>query len=270
LNQCMTLNYSSIYKLLLLSLGVYSGLNLSAVEEAGSSPDLLSFYEIDVSAAAAFRSKNAFTLLGDYLLSHPEMKQRLMDENYIIAGENWSYRDQVYKDEQTLRHLIALQIKAMAERNEITTMNEAFSKRYGIGSKFHKDKGAINNIFSIWGHPVRKEILQGGSSATRHVYALFRDSIKNQLIRFLRSQPLEWHLMDAQVRTQAILAWLNKHYPVKTKKLEAELQEINLSLELLIQRTLSSHLLSFSVPTQRSVLLLCRTKRFLPVDHTAI
>ena len=177
-------------------------------------------------------------------MEHPELKQRLLDPSYTVPEEGWGYYDQCYGSEETLHHLIAMQIKAMAERGEITTIVEVFDKAYGVGSKAHKDKGTINNVFSLWGHPVRREILVTNKVSTLEVYQIFRNTLKNELKAFARQQNRHWHDQDINAKTQQTLAYLYEKYPQKTRQLAKQLQEIGLSLPTLIKRAISTHLLS--------------------------
>ena len=206
-----------------------------------SSPSL---YIINQNAAKALRGKNAYQQVKIYLQQHPELKKRLRDPEYVVEGKSWGYFDQCYGSDATMRHLIALQIKAMAERQELDSIAEAFDEDDGIGSKSHKDKGTINNVFSFWGHPVRDEILVSSKASTLHVYNVFRNTIKNELKRFLRQQSLDWHLQDTTTKTQQTIIFLDQRHPQKVKSLQRQLAEINLDLETLIRRGFETNLLS--------------------------
>lgn len=202
------------------------------------------YYNINDLASPNLRGENAKTLVQQYLHTNPTLKERLTNSNYKIPEADWNYDDQIYKYEDTMLHLLALQIKKMAEISEITSLEEAFDPKYGIGSKDHKDKGTIGNVFSIFGHPVREEILQGSEASVMTVYTLFRKTIKNQLKAFARSQTLDWHLQNIETKKTDTLKYLKKKYPLETNTLQTELNKIGLSFEILIERAIKSNLLS--------------------------
>lgn len=226
--------------ILLTSSLIYAESSPASAEETLHPDD----YTISSQASETLRNQNALSILDNHLRTHPELKRRLIDESYTIPDENWGYYDQAYEHENTMRHLIANQIKAMAERQQVDDIEDIFDPDYGIGSKPHKDKGTINNVFSIWGHPVRDEILNGSTASTKTVYEFFRLTIKNNLKAYARSQTLKWHRQPVEIRVKATLEYLNNNHHDKTQKLSENLKAIQLDLEELIRRTLQTNLLS--------------------------
>ena len=206
--------------------------------------ELRALYQIDDCKRDCFRNRNALDIVFECFSEHPELKMRLLDPKSTVAGKKWGYFDQAYEHEETMLHVVSLQVKAMVEREEVKSTDQLFDDEFGIGSKFHKDKGTINNIFSLWGHPVRTELLQGSSKNTHYVYEQFRLTIKNDLVRFVRGQSLDWHLQSDVEKKKQTLEFLEKNVPEATLRLNQQLLEINLSLELLIDRVLVTNLLS--------------------------
>lgn len=186
----------------------------------------------------------AYTKLSLHFEQHPELIDRLTSPTDLIPGQNWGYLDQYYPNKETMLHLMAKQIKTMIEMGEIKKWKQVFDPKYGIGSKNHKDKGTLNNVFSVFGHPVREIILQGSQVSTLTVYNLFRKSIKNELKAFARSRTVAWHFLKTNIKTKETMNYLLKNYPKKTNQIEADLKKIGLSLETLISRALNSNLLS--------------------------
>ena len=200
-------------------------------------------YLIDAPSVKNLHGKSALTILDNYFFKHPELVEKMLNAS-IADDDTWGYYDQCYGTRVVMRHLIASQIKAMAELKKIKSINDIFDGRYGVGSKFHKDKGTIGNIFSIWGHPVRKYILQGGRSSTRKVYDAFRLTLKNELKGYVRKQSVEWHMMPADKRLDETLKYLNAEFPEKTNLLRTKLKSLGLDLKTLIRRTIETNLLS--------------------------
>ena len=213
--------------------------------QSHATPVNAEIYQISEAASGDFRNKNAYAILEKIFKQNPGLKQKLLDPHAIDASERWGYLDQAYLHEETMRHLIALQIKTMAELGAIDSSAEIIDPKYGIGSKAHKDKGTINNVFSVFGHPVRKHILDGSQASTLEVYTIFRTTIKNQLKAFLRSRNLQWHLQAPKAKSTEIIQYLEKHFPNRYAELTLRLREIGLELESLIQRTFQTNLLSF-------------------------
>ena len=201
-------------------------------------------YKIQKGKIPELIHQSVYKKLEEHLKQNPEVFHRLTDPTYTVPRKDWGYHDQYYPDHETMMHLISLQIKKMIELEEITQWSQVFDPKYGIGSKNHKDKGTINNVFSLFGHPVRDNILQGSDASTLTVYHIFRKTIKNELKSFARSRPLEWHLKSTKIKTEKTLEFLFKNQPEKTKKIQKDLLEINLSLEVLVYRALESDLLS--------------------------
>lgn len=202
-------------------------------------------YLIAPDAAPELRERSAYDLIQQQLEQQPELEQRLLDPAHKISGEPWSYGTQTYCNRAVLLHLIAIQIKAMAECGAIKDPQQIFDSEYGIGSKNHKDKGTINNPLSFWGHPVQSEILgQRSKFKALKVYHAFRLTIKNELIHFARQQPLEWHQHLPQQKLADILDFLKQSHPEATQDLRQKLVSYNLTLEVLLQRALETHLLS--------------------------
>ena len=142
-------------------------------------------------------------------------------------------------------HLIARQIKRMAELREIKTIEQIIDPEHGIGSKDHKDKGTINDPLSFWGHPVQEEILgQRGRLKTLKVYHAFRTTIKNELIRFARHRPLEWHQLPTGQKLAETIQFLESEHAEATRRLRKELADYDLNLETLLRRAIESNLLS--------------------------
>ena len=201
-------------------------------------------YHITEKAPYTFRGQDAYQLVQVYFEQNPDLKHRLLDPDWVVIDGGWGYHDQGYGSEETMYHLIALQVKAMAERQEIDDMDDVFDEDYGIGSKSHKDKGTINNVFSIWGHPVRSEVLADKNVSALTVYNMFRKTIKNELKAFSRQQSLAWHLQDNVEKTRQTLAYLYQYHSQNTKRLERELEALNIRLPALIKRATQSNLLS--------------------------
>ena len=133
----------------------------------------------------------------------------MLDPKHTVQAEDWGYHHQAYGSEATMLHLFSLQIKAMAERRSIKTEKEVVDPKYGIGSKRHKDKGTINNPLSFWGHPVQSEILgQQSRLEALNIYHIFRLTLKNELIRYGRHQPLEWHKLPNEMKLEATFEFL--------------------------------------------------------------
>jgi len=105
-------------------------------------------YTIAATAPPLFAKQDALAYTINLLENHPEIKQRLLEPTHLTLGEDWAYQSQTYGSESTMLHLIALQIKAMAERNAIQSTEDVLDPEFGIGSKNHKDKGTINNPLS--------------------------------------------------------------------------------------------------------------------------
>lgn len=183
--------------------------------------------------------------LNHYFDTHPDLEKRLIDPHYKIPNEMWSYGSQTYRNREVMLHLITSQVQAMTERNEIDSIKEVFDERYGIGSKSHKDKGAINNPLSFFGHPIQKEILgQNSRRKSLQVYHAFRLTIKNELIQFSRNQSLEWHLQDDEKKLQDTLNYLKTQHPQEAIELKRRLEEYDIKLESLLRKAFTSHLLS--------------------------
>lgn len=202
-------------------------------------------YLIAAEAAPELRQRCAYDLIQQQLKIQPELEQRLLDPTHKISGKPWSYGTQTYCNRAVLLHLIAIQIKAMAEYGAIKDPQQIFDSEYGIGSKNHKDKGTINNPLSFWGHPVQSEILgQRSKFKALKVYHAFRLTIKNELIHFARQQPLEWHQSLPQQKLADILAFLKQHHTAASQELRQRLADYQLTLETLLQRALETNLLS--------------------------
>jgi hypothetical protein len=211
-------------------------------------------YTIAATAPPLFAKQDALAYTINLLENHPEIKQRLLEPTHLALGEDWAYHSQTYGSESTMLHLVALQIKAMAERNAIQSTEDVLDPEFGIGSKNHKDKGTINNPLSWFGHPVQQEILITNSKLkTLKVYHAFRRTIKNDLIHFARNQSLEWHQQNVDIKLKSTLYFLRTQHPHKTLKLRKQLKKHQLDLELLLRKALSSHLLSeFIQPAKKS------------------
>ena len=201
-------------------------------------------YKIEIGNNKDWIGLDSRKIISEYLSKNPKMFERLTNPNFTVADQDWGYYDQFYRDKDAMIHLLAKQTKMMVELGQIQSLDKLFHPKYGIGSKNHKDKGTINDVFSVFGHPVRKWILQGSSANTITVYHLFRETVKNELKAFARSQKLDWHKQKIQIKKNQILQFLMRNHPQKTKKLQERLVEINLSLETLILRTLQTNLLS--------------------------
>jgi hypothetical protein len=205
----------------------------------------ISEYLIGPDAHQNLRGRSAIELLDTYLEENPEMQNRLLDRQHVIAGESWSYDSQVYASTPVMRHLIARQIKAMAERRAVRTVDAIFDSEYGIGSKSHKDKGAIGNPLSFWGHPFQTEIIgQRSKRKALRIYHAFRSTLKNQLIRYARSQSLDWHRQPTSEKLDATLRFLNDKHPAATNTLRDQLKQHDIELEGLLRRAISSDLIS--------------------------
>ena len=112
-------------------------------------------YLIDAPDVSKFHGRSALTLFDDYLSRHAALGVRMLDPEVTVGSkrskrgrpgrrdEAWGYYDQCYGSSEVMRHLIAVQIKAMAELEAIESLDDVFNVHYGIGSKFHKDKGTI-------------------------------------------------------------------------------------------------------------------------------
>lgn len=205
----------------------------------------LSKYEIEAPPNSNFEAQNSYQLIVHILEERPELKKRMLDRSYSIETEEWGYHSQVYGDESIMYHLLALQVKAMAERGAIKDLDEVLHPKYGIGSKYHKDKGTIGNPFSIWGHPVQTEILgQRSRLKALRVYHAFRKTIKNQLIHYGRNQSLEWHLQPLAAKKAATLEYLEAEFPEAVNQLETVLRDESISLSDLLEKALLTNLLS--------------------------
>tara|TARA_B110000285_G_scaffold227930_1_gene290041 strand:- start:4304 stop:4987 length:684 start_codon:yes stop_codon:yes gene_type:complete len=216
-------------------------INLS-ITVLGQSADI---YQITEHADPTFRNTNAIVIFENYLSTHTELEARLLNPAHSSPSQTWSYNTQNYCNREVMRHLIALQIKAMAERGAIDHIETIFDPEYGIGSKNHKDKGTINNPISFWGHPIQIEILgQRSKLNALTVYHAFRQTIKNDLIRYARHQPIEWHKQDSKTKLQDTLEYLNQHHSEKTKALNKALHENGLNLPTLLKRAIETNLLS--------------------------
>lgn len=213
-----------------------------SITALGQSADI---YQITEDAHPTFRNTNAKIILEDHLSTHLDLKKRLLESDYQIPEQTWSYGTQHYRNHEVMLHLIAQQIKAMAERGAIEHIETIFDPEYGIGSKNHKDKGTINNPLSFWGHPVQTEILgQRSKLKALAVYHAFRQTIKNDLIHYARHQPIEWHQQNNEKKLQATLEYLNQHHPEKTKALSKALHKNGLNLTTLLRRAIETNLLS--------------------------
>ena len=202
-------------------------------------------YTIADTAPTLFANKDALKYTVELMETHPEIQQRMLNPTHQPAGKNWAYHSQTYGSESTMLHLIAMQIKAMAERNAIQSTDDVLDPEFGIGSKNHKDKGTLNNPLSFFGHPVQQEILITNSKLrTLKVYHAFRRTIKNDLIRFARNQSLEWHQQHVDSKLKSTIEFLHTQHPHKTLQLRKQLQPFQLNLELLLRKAISSHLLS--------------------------
>ena len=202
-------------------------------------------YTISNTAPPLFANQDALKYATELMESYPEIQRRMLDPTHQPPGTDWAYYSQTYSCEPTMLHLIALQIKAMAERNAIQSTEDILDPKFGLGSKNHKDKGTLNNPLSFFGHPVQKEILATNSTLrTLKVYHAFRRTIKNDLIRFARNQSLEWHQQHIDHKVKSTLAFLHTEHPRRTLELRKTLRAFQLDLELLLRKALSSHLLS--------------------------
>lgn len=211
--------------------------NLAAITEPS--------YRINSHAKSDFAGKDARTILAEVLEKYPNLKQRMLDPTYLVPSKEWGYHTQTYKSEAVMQHLLAIQIKAMADSGDIRNWDDLTDTEHGIGSKDHKDKGTLKNPLSIWGHPVQTEIL-GQKSRLRalKVYHAFRTTIKNDLIRYARNQDLEWHLQSLEDRLQAVLSFLNSEHRLSTLELRNFLIENKLELKALLRKALETNLLS--------------------------
>ena len=167
----------------------------------------------------------------------------MLDSTYQAPHQKWAYHSQTYGSKPTMRHLLARQVKAMAERHQIQSDADILDPEFGIGSKNHKDKGTINNPLAWFGHPVQKEILKTNSKfRTLKVYHAFRQTIKNDLIHFARHQSVEWHQQDVDVKLAATMAFLLSAHPRKTLELRNRLEQYQIELEQLLYKAIASNL----------------------------
>lgn len=204
-----------------------------------------SLYQIHAQAPAPFANQDALLYTRALLAAHPAIKQRMCTPEYAHAQYGWSYGSQVYGSEATMLHLIALQIKSMAEAQAIHSESDLLDPQYGIGSKNHKDKGCINNPLAVLGHPIQQALFERSNPLTLHsLYHAFRKSIKNPLIRFARQQSLKWHQQSSAARLQAVISFLKTQYPLKTQQFEAALAEHKIELAALLARAINCKLLS--------------------------
>lgn len=211
-------------------------------------------YRIAETAAPFFANKNAYDYTVELLKSHPEIQRRMLDPSYQPPNQKWAYANQSYGSQATMLHLIALQVKAMAEQNEIHSPDDILHPDWGIGSKKHKDKGTIKNPLSFFGHPVQKEVLNTNSKIrTLKVYHAFRRTIKNELIHFARNQPLKWHQQNLDIKLKSTMRFLQTEHPKKTLQLRDQLKKYQIVLELLLHKALSSNLLSESSQLDKKV-----------------
>lgn len=202
-------------------------------------------YQITADAPPALRERSAYSIIQQKIKQQPELEKRLTAPNHRIPDTDWSYGSQTYLNRDVMLHLIAMQIKAMADRGAIEDIETIFDPKYGIGSKSHKDKGTIKNPLSFWGHPTQTEILgQRSKWKALAVYHAFRKTIKNDLIRYARTQALEWHLQPTQQKLDDIMNFLEQNQAAATKQLRQDLIKYKLPLETLIERALMTHLLS--------------------------
>ena len=202
-------------------------------------------FRISDDAPREFAGRDALQYTQKLLSQYPELQKRMLTPDYRSPGKEWEYGSQTYASPAVMEHLIALQIKAMAERHKIRSKKDIIHPKHGIGSKNHKDKGTINNPLSFFGHPVQEEILATNSRLkTLRVYHAFRKTIKNDLIRFARHQNLEWHQQSTAEKLSAILSFLEEQLPAKTKQLRDQLKDYDLELEQLIQTAIETNLLS--------------------------
>jgi hypothetical protein len=202
-------------------------------------------YTISNTAPPLFANQDAFNYTIELMESYPEIQRRMLDPTHRPPRTDWAYYSQTYSSESTMLHLIALQIKAMAEHNAIQSTEDILDPKFGLGSKNHKDKGTLKNPLSFFGHPVQKEVLATKSTLrTLKVYHAFRRTIKNDLIRFARNQSLEWHQQHIDQRVKATLEFLYTEHPRRTLELRKKLRAFQLDLEILLRKALSSHLLS--------------------------
>jgi hypothetical protein len=202
-------------------------------------------YQIAKNATPHFANQNAYDYIVKLLKSHPEIERRMLDPTHQAPDERWAYHNQTYGSKSTMLHLLARQIKAMAEGHYIESNDDILDPEFGIGSKNHKDKGTINNPLSWWGHPVQKEILKTDSKLrTLKVYHAFRKTIKNDLIHFARHQSIEWHQQDMDLKLEATMEFLHKEHPRKTLELRDQLEYYEIDLEQLLYDAIASNLLS--------------------------
>ena len=90
---------------------------------------------------------------------------------------------------------------------------------------------------------MQAEILgQNSRRKSLQVYHAFRRTIKNQLIRYGRNQPLEWHLQTAGEKLRDSLEHLDTAFPAATKELREKLKTHNLDLETLLRRAITAEL----------------------------
>lgn len=230
----------------MLCMVLSAGMNiaLTAKQDAPLHP---SDYKINTPEDEQWHGRDALYLLDQQLKKEPKLERRLLDADMPVendGGETWGYLDQAYANRNIMRHLVANQIKAMAEAGELSSIEEAFNEDVGIGSKYHKDKGTIGDVFSFWGHPVQEKVLGGGKFKALEVYHAFRKTIKNKLKSYLRSQPVSWHRQTVSKRTRAIMKYLKRHHVDSTTRLKRQLKKKNMTLRALIQRALKSNLLS--------------------------
>ena len=212
---------------------------------AGSIASYGEDYIIATTASPRFANLDALKYTTELMEKNPQIQQRMLDPTHQPTSMDWAYHSQTYSSESTMLHLVALQIKAMAERNAIQSTEDILDTKFGLGSKNHKDKGTLNNPLSFFGHPVQKEILVTNSALrTLKVYHAFRRTIKNDLIRFARNQSLEWHRQNVDSKVMSTITFLHTEHPHKTLELRKQLRAFQLDLELLLRKALSSHLLS--------------------------
>ena len=137
-----------------------------------------SLYQIHAQAPAPFANQDALLYTRALLAAHPAIKQRMRIPEYAHAQYGWSYGSQVYGSEATMLHLIALQIKSMAEAQAIHSESDLLDPQYGIGSRTTKTRLHQQSAGNL-GHPIQQALFERSNPLTLHsLYRAFRKSIK--------------------------------------------------------------------------------------------
>ena len=196
------------------------------------------FVSIHAQAPAPFANQDALLYTRALLAAHPASSSACAYRYaHTVWVELWQPR---HGSEATMLHLIALQIKSMAEAQAIHSETDLLDPQYGIGSKNHKDKGCINNPLAVLGHPIQQALFNRSNPLTLHslYHAFLRVSKIPHPFR-----PAAKSGMASAKPGSSCYQLLRTQYPIKTQHLKPHSQSTRSNYDLRPERSTASYFL---------------------------